>query len=269
MNADYRKRLYAKKIYGPLLVKDLRSLLKKELLTNFGFDNMGAIAELLIDRFLKIIEESTRPKDRFLPYQTIVLAVDKYQRRGKGKTMTMTKLKPIILNLMTPQEQRRLADGESIRSIRVDMCVRMMKEANAQGAVLSYNDFTVLTGVSINGIAQAKKEYQRQHPNEMIPHAGTIFDMGMTLTHKRQIIEEHLRCMLTQEIAKKTEHHHSNVDKYIGDFNRVLDLYEDGKSVLQIAFLTDLSRSLVKEYIDLIQNFKATHKLQSLKSNKH
>jgi len=265
MNSDYNKRMYAKKLYGPLLDKNLRSVLKRELLTNFGFGTMGAIADLLIDRFLKIIEESTRPKESLLPYQTIVLAVDKYQRRGKGKTMAMTRLKPIILNLMTIDEQRRLADGETLRTLRIDMCVRMMKEADAQEAVLSYNDFAVLTGVSPNGVGLAKKEYLRQHPDEIVPHAGTVFDMGTTLTHKKLIIEEHLKCLLTTDIAAKTDHHSSNVDKYIGDFNRILDLYEDGKDEKQIAFLTGLSRSLVKEHVALIQEFKATHKLRSLK----
>ena len=268
MNSDYNKRLYTKKLYGPLLNKNLRSVLKRELLTNFGFDNMGAIADHLIDRFLKIIEDGTRPKESLLPYQTIVLAVDKHQRRGKGKTMAMTRLKPIILNLMTPDELRRLANGESIRVFRVDRCVRMMKEADEQGAVLSYNDFAVLCGTAANVVCKIKKEYQRQHPDEIIPHAGTVFDMGRTLTHKKLIIEEYLRCLLTTDIAAKTDHHNSNVDKYIGDFNRILDLYEDGKDEKQIAFLTGLSRSLVKEHVALIQEFKKTHKLRSLTPEK-
>lgn len=255
MDQDAYKRLRAKENYGPLLEKDLRSVLKRELMTNFGFDYMGAIADLLIDRFLKIIGQHTKPKDQMQPYQTVILAVDKNQQRGKGKTMAMTKLKPVVVNLMTPDERRRLANGESITKLRPDMATRIMKEVDAQGATVAYNDLTLLLGITIGGIHHLKKRYLEQHPDDHVPHAGTVFDMGTTLTHKKQIITEYLNGLLTKDIADKTKHHTTNVDKYISDFNRVFELFEDGKNENQIAFITRLSRSLVKEHLKLIQEF--------------
>lgn len=62
MDTQARKRLSNKAVYGPLSQKTLHSALKRELLTNFGFDNMALIADLLIDRFLAIVDEfSTAP----------------------------------------------------------------------------------------------------------------------------------------------------------------------------------------------------------------
>ena len=48
-------RLQQKEIYGPLCQQTLESRLKRELLTNFGFENMGAVADVLIERFMAIV----------------------------------------------------------------------------------------------------------------------------------------------------------------------------------------------------------------------
>lgn len=70
---------------------------------------------------------------------------------------------------------------------------------------------------------------------------------------------------MTKEIAEKTDHHHVNVDKYLTNFNRVFELLEDGKNEQQIAFITGLSRSLVKKDIQLINEFKVKNKLKTTK----
>jgi hypothetical protein len=260
------KRLRQKRVYGALLSKDIRCVLKRELITNFGFENMGAIADLLIERLLTIYKEHSKPKDELMPYQTIVLAVDKNQRRGKWKTMSMTKMKPIIINLMTTEERQRLVNGERIKQLRPDMVIRMMNEADSQGAALSYNDITMLTGLSVDGVSEVKQRYLKDHPHEFIPHAGTVFDMGRSVSHKKQIIEEHLKCLLTKEIAEKMGHHPVNVDSYINNFNRIFELYEDGKNERQIFFITRLSISLVKEYMELIHEFNVKNKIKTTKN---
>jgi len=265
MDKNAYKRLHQKEAYGALMGKDLRSILKRELITNFGFETMGAIADLLIERFLAIYKEHSKSKEELLPYQTIVLAVDKNQRRGKGKTMAMTKMKPVIINLMTLEERQRLVNGESITQIRPDMATRMMNEASEQGGVLSYNDVTMLTGLTTGAITHLKKSYLKKNPDKFIPHSGTVFDMGKTLTHKKQIIEEHLKCLLTKDIAKKMNHHPVNVDVYINNFNRIFELYEDSKNERQISFITGLSISLVKEYVELINEFNVKKKLKIAK----
>ena len=68
MSTQTQKRLSNKAIYGPLTQKTLHSALKRELLTNFGFENMALIADLLIDRFLAIVREC--------PDETLTLTVD-------------------------------------------------------------------------------------------------------------------------------------------------------------------------------------------------
>jgi hypothetical protein len=60
-------RLHKKAVYGPLCQQTLEAVLKRELMTNFGFENMGVIAEVLIQRFLAIIEEYAPVNRGFAP----------------------------------------------------------------------------------------------------------------------------------------------------------------------------------------------------------
>lgn len=248
-----RKMLSQKGIYGPLTQKTLKNLLKKELITNFGFENMHIIADILIDRFLKIISECSVEKERIKPYQTIVFAVDKNQRLGYGKTVSQTKLIPVTVNIITHQELEELASGKYLKDLRPKIVARILKEAYAQGGVLSLNDVAIICGVPNTIIKKAMRDYYKQHPDEILPHNGTIFDCGATMTHKRIIIKLYLSGLFTKEISKKTNHHPFNVDSYISSFEQVRGLNEEGKSVQQIAFFTGLSQSLVKEYIQIIK----------------
>jgi hypothetical protein len=88
------KRLRVKAEYGPISRKTLRSLLKKELMTNFGFENMAAIADLLIDRFLGIIEHTLSINSKLKPLTTIIYGYDKHKKFTYGQTPDYLPLKP-------------------------------------------------------------------------------------------------------------------------------------------------------------------------------
>ena len=137
MDTQARKRLSNKAVYGPLSQKTLHSALKRELLTNFGFDNMALIADLLIDRFLAIVDEFSTAPGQLQPYQTMVIGVDKREKFGYGTRIANVKLKPAIVSLITPQEIQELAQGTPLRELQPRMMARIFKEAYAQGSVLT------------------------------------------------------------------------------------------------------------------------------------
>lgn len=248
-----RKRLSQKVIYGPLCQKTLKNVLKRELLTNFGFENMHIIADTLIDRFLSIIKQYSYQKDRIKPYQTIALAIDKNQKLGYGKTMQQTKLIPVTITLITHKELTELASGARLRDIRPNIVARILKEAYQQGGVFSYNDVAILCGINKTGVKDLVKKYYQTHHPEILPHTGSIFDCGSTLTHKRKIIKLYLSGLLTREISRRTNHHPSNVDNYIKTFEQIRALYEEGKNKQEICFFTQCSETLVEEYIQIIK----------------
>jgi hypothetical protein len=55
--------------------------------------------------------------------------------------------------------------------------------------------------------------------------------------------------LLTQEIARRINHHPSAVGRYNNDEERVGRLWEEGKSAEMISFITGLSLTVVEEYI--------------------
>lgn len=255
MDGQAQKRLRNKAIYGPLSEKTLHSALKRELLTNFGFENMALIADLLIDRFLALVDEFSVSPGRLQPYQTIVIGVDKREKFGYGTRISNVKLKPAIVTLITPEEILALADGTPLPEIRPCMVARIIREAFEQGAVLSFNVVSLLFGVSANTIGAWVKKYYESHPGEVLPHAGVIFDLGRTRTHKGPILMLHYQGLLTQEIARRTHHEPHRVDKYINDHQRIVTAHEAGHVFDEICLLTGLSSHLVRQHLDWYQRF--------------
>ena len=250
-------RLRKKAVYGPLSQQTLDAVLKRELLTNFGFENMGVVADVLIKRFLAIIEEYAPLQKKLHPYQTLVLAVDKNERFGYGKRMGHCQLVPVIINLITPKELQELATGAKMQELRPRMTARILKEAYKQGGVLPFSTVGLLTGLhSVTTVSKAVALFYEQNPDDVLPHSGTIFDMGRTLTHKKAAVLLKHQGLLEKEIARRINHHPSNVARYNNDDERVGRLLEEGKSVEMISFITGLSQSVVQEYIDIRQEMQ-------------
>ena len=236
-------------------------------MTNFGFENMGVVADVpfvlgpkdqgLIQRFLAIIKEYAPLQRRFRSYQTLVLAVDKNEKFGYGKRMEECKLVPVIINLITPEELQELADGAKLRELRPRIAARILKEAYDQGGVLPFSTVGLLTGLhSATCVSRAVALFYEQNPDVVLPHSGTIFDMGRTLTHKKASVLLKHQGLLEQEIARRINHHPSAVARYNNDDERVGQLWEEGKSAEMISLITGLSLSVVQEYIEIRQEMQ-------------
>jgi len=255
MDTQARKRLSNKAIYGPLSQKTLHSALKRELLTNFGFENMALVADLLIDRFLAIVEEFSVAPGRLQPYQTMVIGVDKREKFGYGTRITNVKLKPAIVSLITPEEILALAEGTPLRELQPRMVARIIKEAYEQGSVLSLSIVGLLFGVSQTTISGWVKKYRESHPDKVLPYAGVVFDLGPTLTHKGPVLMLHYQGLLTQEIARRVNHNPQRVDKYLKDQHRIVAAHEAGHTFDEICLLTGLSPKLVQEHLEWYRRF--------------
>jgi hypothetical protein len=256
MKNDRISRAHYKARYGPLAQKTLPNILKRELMEQFGFENMGLIADRLIERFLEILDQYRPHQVRLLPGQVLWLAVAADEKCGYGKTMMRSRLVPVTLTLVSPEDIEGMAEERiTFKELRPRIVARLLKEAKEQGGVLALTDVGLLLGISGNAVGTAIREYQKQHPGETLPYRGTIHDLGPTVTHKLQAIELKFMGCLTQEIARRIHHDPTNVDIYQNDFERVYQLHQDGKDVNQISFLTRLSRQLVRQYIELIDRY--------------
>ena len=63
----------------------------------------------------------------------------------------------------------------------------------------------------------------------------------------------HYQGLLTQEIARRTNHEPHRVDKYLKDHQRIVAAYQAEHSFDEICLLTGLSPNLVREHLDWYQ----------------
>ena len=205
------------------------------------------IADALIDLFNSLCPESSRLK----PGQIIWNALDKRTRADSEKR----RYKPVILSLVTDDEVCLFEKGTSLTTIRKNIIARMIKEAFQQGAVLSTRDLSLLMASSAPSLSQLRIEYEKEHKT-ILPHTGVIHDMGTTLTHKRLIVYKHVVEKKDPSIvARETNHSQLAVDKYLKDFNRIKTLANDNKDIDFIHLTTNMSRPLIKQYLQIINNY--------------
>ena len=205
------------------------------------------IADALIDLFNSLCPESSRLK----PGQIVWNALDKRTRADSSNR----RYKPVILSLVTDDEVSLFEKGISIATIRKNVIARMIREAYQQGAVLSTRDLSLLLVSSSAYLSQLRIEYEKEHKT-ILPHTGVIHDMGTTLTHKRIIVYKHIvEKKDPSVVARETNHSQLAVDKYIKDFYRVKTLVNDKKDVDFIHHTTNISRHVINQYLQIINNY--------------
>jgi len=254
--------------YGPLAQKTLHNVLKRELVEQFGFENMGLIADGLVHRLLEILEDYDPKRRILLPGQVLWLAVSRGDRSRLDQPLWRSKLVPVRLTLLDPDDLLQASDGTRWDDLRERRVVRLLKQAYEQGGVLGQHDVAVLLGLSQATVSRLIRNYQRRS-GEVLPFRGTVHDLGRTLTHKRQAVEWKLQGLLTEEIARRIHHTPEAVDAYLTDFERVYQLHGDGKTIVQIAFLTRIAQSVVRQYIELIDDYEITEtRLEQLRRDR-
>jgi hypothetical protein len=220
---------------------------EREFCGMFGPVVRENIADALIALFNSLCPESSRLK----PGQIIWNALDKRTRADSEKR----RYKPVILSLITDDEVSMFEKGISVSTIRKNVMARMIIEAFQQGAVLSTRDLSLLLVSSAPYLSQLRIEYEKEH-KIVLPHTGVIHDMGTTLTHKRIIVYKHVVEKKDPSIvARETNHSQPAVDKYIKDFNRVKTLVNDDKDLNFIHHTTNISRQVIKQYLQIINDY--------------
>jgi hypothetical protein len=220
---------------------------EREFCGMFGPVVRENIADALIDLFNSLCPESSRLK----PGQIVWNALDK-RTRADSKNR---RYKPVTLSLVTDDEVSMFEKGTSVSITRKIVMARMIREAYQQGAVLSTRDLSLLLVSSSSYLSQLRIEYEREHKT-ILPHTGVIHDMGTTLTHKRIIIYKHVVEKKDPSIvARETNHSQLAVDKYLKDFNRVKTLVNDNKDINFIHHTTNISRQVIQQYLQIINNY--------------
>lgn len=205
------------------------------------------IADALIELFEKNVPESTYLKHG----QMLWNALDKDTRASSSKR----KYKPVVLTLVDPEDIARFEKREDIHKIRAGVIARITKEAYQQGGILSMRDISLFMCSNDNNISRARIEYEQKN-NCILPHTGSLHDMGTTLTHKEQIVFKHIvQRKPTHTVAKETNHSQKAVDRYIKDYHRVRTLTMEGKDIQYIKLTTNIAKHVIRQYQDIINKY--------------
>jgi len=204
------------------------------------------IAQALIDIFEENAPEATRIKHG----QILWNALDKTTRADWENR----KYKPVILTLVSEQDIELFMEGKPVKQIRKQVIARIMKEAHRQGGLLSTRDISLIMTANASNLSNLRIEYENEN-QIILPHTGSLHDMGSTLTHKVQIVRKYVVEKKSSNIvAKETNHSQRAVDHYIRDYNRVKTLYNDGKDTEYIHLTTKIAKPVIGQYLDIINN---------------
>jgi len=160
---------------------------------------------------------------------------------------------PVVLTLLAPEEKAfPLATTADLKRLKTLQLERITTEAWKQDAVLTTLDMEWLLQISPGMLRGILDAYFEQF-GIILPTAGTVLDMGRTLTHKKIVVELSLDGLNTQEIARRIYHTPEAVDNYLRLFERVLVLtfYKVPESVLPR--VTGYSKRLLDEHLELVK----------------
>jgi len=182
-------------------------------------------------------------------------ALDKHTRADSPKR----KYKPVILTVVDKSDIEMFEKEKSILEIRKQVVARMIKEAYQQNGILSTRDLSLILTMKAQHLSNVRAAYEKENQT-VLPHTGTIHDMGSTVTHKKQIVYKHVvQGKDTLKVARETNHSQPAVDRYIKDFYRVKTLADDGKDIDYINLATNISKHVIIQYQQILKQYVKEH----------
>ncbi|MCK9331512.1 MAG: DUF1670 domain-containing protein [Candidatus Cloacimonetes bacterium] len=241
----------AYKHYNSAHKRFLKPAIEHFFQTEFSKSFGPNIRSFIADELIKIFNDNNQDINSIKPGQVLWNAVHKDTRADYYKM----KLVPVILTLVNDDDISMLKGGLSIYEHRQNVVARILREAYAQNALLSMRDVSLLLSIGYPTATKIRKNYEEMH-KVTLPHPGNLQDMGSSITHKYQIV---YKCIVDKKdplkVAKETNHTIEAVDRYLKDFNRVKTLYLDSKDVNYIHVVTNLSKQVITQNIEIIKSY--------------
>jgi hypothetical protein len=230
--------------YDRYLKPAITNFFRQEFSGYFG----PVVRENIADAIIDIFKENVPQTDTLQHGQLFWNALDKYTRADSPKRL----YKPVILTVVHPDDIALFEKNSSIVNIRQQVMARIIKEAYAQGGILSMRDLSLIMTCKESHLSMQRIMYEHDN-NIILPHTGVIHDMGSTVSHKVMIVYKHVvEKKASNIIALETNHSQKAVDHYINDFHRVKTLFDLNKDIDFIHITTKIAKYVIVQYIDII-----------------
>ena len=250
---DHSKESIAQRRYLRMKGKSLKNILLDKFINQYGYDKGLVTANAIVEDLLTTIEHFYQYSDNSFikPGQMVWHAVPIDEYPQKGKSIAQTKLKPVILDIISDQDIEDMKKPLRYREIRIKKCERWTQQAYDQGALLSQLDLATLMGVNEYTAGLYVREYYSLY-NRKLPTRGNIQQIGAGQTHKGEIVSLFLKGYLVPTICQRTNHSKDAVERYLRDFEAIRLLNTKFHDMNSLCLITRLSKSVVRQYIDLI-----------------
>jgi hypothetical protein len=176
------------------------------------------------------------------------------------KPLAQCKMVPIVLTLYAGEEdhQLRLEHGrQGIARLRQKQIYRMAHEALDQGALLTAEDLAFR--IFNSGLRTISRDLKAlAQAGLTVPLRSQQKDAGRAVTHRTQAVELYLKRHTFTQISQRMRHSLSAIANYVVSFAIVAVHTRDGHPVDEIAFLMQISPTLVQAYQKLYQRYNTS-----------
>ena len=235
------------KLYQSAEKRFLKPVITQFFLQEFPKYFGPKVAEKIAQEMIDIFQQLNPDISKIQPGQILWNALDKNTRADSPKV----KFVPVILTLVNQDDIKKYVRGEKASVIAKNTFIRMIREAYEQGGILSMRDLGLLTLRNNSWVSQIRIEYEKEH-QVVLPHTGSLHDMGTCLTHKEQII---YKVIIEKKdpalVATETNHSQKSVDEYLRNYHRVITVYKSNPDVDHIHFITKIAKYVIYQYINI------------------
>lgn len=247
------KRNQEKERHDRLSFKTLDTQFKQEAMVGLNCSPLeaNALIDIVKEVYFPLLEEKSIENIR--PGQIIVQAID--LNEPAGIPIKECKFKNVILTIDNGQNDLDIRLNNGIPALRRERIIRVTREAFSQGTLLTAEDLAYkILSVGYRTITRDLSILRELDEN--IPLRSTQKDIGRTTTHKEQVVKLWLEGNEPAYISKAINHSIDAVSRYLQTFKRVIALTLEGTDNTSIAFLLNISKSLVTIYQELFEKYK-------------
>jgi hypothetical protein len=155
----------------------------------------------------------------------------------------------VVLTLISRKDDLETQEKHSSASRRQQQVIRMAVEAQEQGALLTQEDLSLLTGRDVRTIRSDIQQLREQ--GVTVPTRGTVQDIGPGVTHKEKAVRLWLEGCEPLEVARRLNHSLRAVERYIQTFCRVVYAQRKMRDILKTALVVGISVPAANRYFGL------------------
>ena len=173
------------------------------------------------------------------------------------KPLSKCKMVPLVVTLYAGEQDYRYRlehRAQGVARLRQRQIHRMAQEALDQGALLTAEDLAFrIFNCGLRTISRDLKTLKEQ--GLVVPLRSQQQDAGRALSHRAEAVELYLKRYTFTQIRQRIYHSLTSIANYVVTFALVVAHSRDGHAVDEIAFLMQISPSLVRQYQALYERY--------------